>query len=608
MAQRATLGKTAARKPTGKLEPARKKARVVSIAAVDATPRERGDANEAHDAGARAADATAERLAGQFGIGDLDPRQLVDTAREVAAQILRQPAPALKAGLGLMAELFEIAAGRSMLAPEPGDKRFADPTWQSWAYKGLMQGYLAWSRALQAYAHGYGSDPQERSRVEFLMAQIAAAAAPTNTLWGNPAALKKAFETGGDSCRRGLANLLGDLAKGRYVPSQSDDRPFRIGENMACTPGSVVLRTEMFELLEFAAQTPTVGERAMLLVPAIINKYYVFDLAPGRSLCEHFVRQGVRVFVVAWRNPGPEHDHWGAAEYQESVAAAIDAVGEISGVEDVNLWGVCGASPSVVSMAAWYAATGQRKVRSLTLVVPLLDMQSLTQTEGIGGFIDGMTRPKPARRRPPRRMAARDLSLLFGLLRPNDLIWPYWVGNYLMGNDPPTFDILTWNNDGTGMTAAFSQDFQAMARENPLVTPGAMQVRGTPIAALDRLGIDCYVVGALTDHICRWPGVYRSAQLLGERCSFVLGGSGHIQTLVCPPDNAKAAFYTNARNTAAPERWLETATKHAGSWWQHNAAWTIERAGRQVDAPTSQGSARHPPLGKAPGIYVLEKV
>jgi polyhydroxyalkanoate synthase len=255
---------------------------------------------------------------------------------------------------------------------------------------------------------------------------------------------------------------------------------------------------------------------------------------------------------------------------------------------------------------AFHAATAQRKVHSLVLMVPLLDMSGISQTEGVGAFTDPkvLARLKPRQR---RRVSAREFGLLFGLMRPNDLIWNYWVNNYLLGNDPPVFDVLTWNGDGSGMTARFAADFTELVRDNPLVERGRVQVRGVPIVGLDELGIDAYVIGAATDHICRWPSVYRAAQMLGERCEFVLGDSGHIQTLVCPPGNPKSGYYTNAGKPATAPQWLAEASKHAGTWWDHCADWLVKRSGNPIDAPMRLGSARHPPLGKAPGRYVLER-
>jgi polyhydroxyalkanoate synthase len=552
--------------------------------------------------------AASEKLAGQFGVGSFVPSDLLDIAKEVFTRAARQPIPLMQASLGLMGELFRIGVGQSALSLEPSDKRFGDPAWrQSWFHKRLLESYLAWARALQSYAHDSSSDPRESQRAGFLMSQIIDAMAPTNALLLNPAGSKRFIETGGDSMRRGLANMLDDIGKGRLIPSQSDDRPFELGENLAATPGVVVLRTEIFELMQYAPQTEAVFERPMLFIPALVNKFYVFDLAPGRSLFEHFIKSGVTLFTVAWRNPRPEHDHWGIEEYQDAINKAIAVVLEITGAEDLNLWGVCGASPIVVSVLGYYTATRQRKVNSLGLLVPILDLATLRQMEGIGAFV-GQKSLLPRAKKRPRRMSSREFGLLFALLRSNDLIWNYWVSNYLMGEDPPKFDILTWNNDGTGMTAKFNEEFAAMVEENPLVEPGALKVRDEPIAALDALGIDSYVVGAATDHICRWGSVYRSALLLGERCKFVLGSSGHIQTLVCPPGNPKSGYFTNPAHPASPEQWLEKATKHAGTWWDDCTLWLGKRSGETIAAPASLGSAAYPPIGKAPGIYVLEKI
>jgi polyhydroxyalkanoate synthase len=559
-----------------------------------------------------AADLSSERLSGQFALGRYNeflPRDLIGTARTVLQQARRKPAAVLRATAGFASDLLKIAGGESTLAPEPGDRRFTDPAWQqSWIHRGLLKSYLAFGRALQQFASNSGLDAKESERASFLMMQITEALAPTNFLLGNPVALRKVIDTGGGSLRRGGANLLGDLAAGRRLPAQSNDSGFKVGVNLAATPGAVVLRTEMFELLQYAPQTPQVRRRPTLVVPSIVNKYYAFDLAPGRSVFEYFVKQGITMFVMVWRNPKPEHDDWGMNEYHDAIDQAVDAVAEICSVADVNIWGVCGAGPVVTSLVGHYAATRKRKVTSLLLVVAPHDMGRMEEVPGIGAFADEKSVAKRVlARKQSRRISANDFSLLFGMLRPNDLIWNYWVNNYLLGNDPPTFDILTWNNDATGMTAAFNRDFGELVRINPLVTPGKMKVRGKPIADLSKLGIDSYVLGAMTDHICLWQDVYRTARMLGERSQFVLGSSGHIQTVVNPPGNPKASFFTNAAKPLSAESWLEGATKHVGSWWDHGVAWTTAHSGELVDAPAAPGSAKHPVLGKAPGTYVHEK-
>ncbi len=593
--------------PQGK---ARVKTRSPASASAPIAPPDSDEGPQAAAAAQTPLNSAAEKLSGQFALGrqgDFLPGDLIDTAKKVAGQARRKPTAVLRAGAGFAGELLRIAGGESTLAIDAGDKRFADPAWQqSWFYRGWVKGWLALGQSLQQYARQSGLSAKESERAAFLMTQVTEALAPSNNLL-NPVALRKAIDTGGSSLRRGLANLLGDLAAGRSLPSQSNDSAFKVGGNLAVTPGAVVLRTEMFELLQYAPQTAQVRAKPIVVVPSIVNKYYAFDLAPGRSVFEHFIQQGLTLFTIVWRNPRPEHDHWGLAEYQEAIDQAITVAGEICGVDDVNVWGVCGAGPLVTSLIGHHAATRQRKVSSLMLFVSPHDMSHLGDVPGIGAFTDPAFSDKH-KARSARRMSAEAFSLLFGLLRPNDLIWNYWVNNYLLGNDPPTFDILTWNNDGTGMTAAFNRDFAELAQNNPLVTPGAMKVRGKPIADLAKLGIDSYVLGAMTDHLCLWQDVYRTARLLGARSQFVLGSSGHIQTIVNPPGNPKAAYFTNPAKPVAAEDWLAGATRHPGSWWEHCVAWTHEHAGPWVDAPAKPGHRKYPSIGKAPGKYVLEKV
>lgn len=554
---------------------------------------------------------TAEHAMGQNVMGDFRPSDLLGTAGTLYLQALKQPLSVARASLGFLGELGKLAAGRSKLAPEPGDRRFSDPAWRENSfYSGLMQSYLAMSEAMEHYAEHAGLTPKQSERAQFLLQQVSHALAPTNFLLGNPAALRRAKETKGMSLVRGVKNFADDVWKRRPIPSQVDESAFKIGENLAATKGSVVLRTEMFELIQYAPQTEQVYRRPIVVVPSIVNKYYVFDLAPDRSILEYYVKQGLTVFVMAWRNPQKQHDRWGFPDYQDAIEAAIDAACEITGAPDVNLWAVCGAGPVVVSLAGYLAAMKLRKIESLLLVVSPLDMQAMTSAPGVGAFAtedDAKAEAALKRKLKHKRISAREFTLLFAMLRSNELIWHYWSSNYLMGDTPPAFDVLYWNADGTGMTAEFNADLSEFVEVNPLTRPGAMKVRGQAIAPLSELGFDSYVLGAANDHLCVWQGVYRTAQLLGPRSQFVLGNSGHIQTIVCPPGNPKASFSTNEALPETPEEWLEGSTRHSGSWWDHGVAWTIEHAGEKVDSPAQQGSERHPPLGPAPGTYVFER-
>lgn len=552
--------------------------------------------------------AAVDSAFGQNVLNDFRPRDLLGSAGTLGWQAAKHPLAMWRSGAGLTRVLLQILMGTSALAPEAGDKRFADSAWKdSRLYGGLLQWYLAMSAAMKDYSSRVGLDDKEAERADFLMSQISNAVAPTNFLLGNPAALKRAFETGGGSLVKGAQNLLSDIRKGRPVPSQVDDRAFKVGENLAVTPGSVVLRTEMFELVQYAPQTEQVHQRPLLAVPSIVNKYYAVDIAPGRSLFEYIVRHGFTLFVIVWKNPGKQHDHWGLEDYCFSIDTAIDAVADITGVPDPNLLTICGAGPVVYSLAGYYAAKKRRKINSVMLSISVLDTQTLSQAQGVGAFMDPKLKKRMSILPAKGRISANEFTLLFALLRPNELIWNYWVNNYLMGNDPPAFDILYWNADGTGMTAQFNRDFGALVDGNKLATPGAMKLRDTPIADLSKLDFDSYVIGAQTDHICTWPAVYRSAQVLGERAQFVLANSGHVQTLVCPPGNPKSLYYVNPNKPATADEWFAGANKNSGTWWDHVIAWWGERSGPKVPAPQAVGNAKHRPLVKAPGTYIMER-
>jgi polyhydroxyalkanoate synthase len=552
----------------------------------------------------------ADNALGQNTLGDLRPSDLIESATALARRAISQPAALAKATLGFWGELASIAAGEKRLEPEPGDRRFSDEAWKSNAfYAGVLQSYLAARRSLKRFATISSDDERQAERAEFLLAQLGDAFAPSNFLLGNPAALRKFMETGGMSLVRGTRNFLDDVAERRPIPAQVDYGAFEVGRNLAVTPGSVVLRTEMFELIQYAAQTPQVYERPIVVVPSIVNKYYVFDLAPGRSIIEFFVQQGFTMFVVVWRNPKPQHDAWGMPAYEDAVDTAIDAARAVCKTGDVNVWAVCGAGPVVASLAGYYGAVWERKINSILFVVSPLDMRSMSEAPGIGAYVDQIgAGPAAAKKnKPGKRISAKEFTLLFAMLRANDLIWNYWVSNYLMGETPSAFDVLYWNGDGTGMTAQFNADFSDFIDENPFVTPGKKVVRGTPIADLSKLDIDTYVLGAKNDHLCVWQGVYRSALLFGERSQFVLGNSGHIQTIVSPPGNPKASFSVNDLLPPSPADWLAGATQHPGSWWDHGVAWTAARSGESVPAPETMGNTEYPPLGAAPGSYVHER-
>src|SRR4051794_10443594 len=352
---------------------------------------------------------------------------------------------AVRQGARLGREAARIAAGRSEVAPAKGDARFKDDSWsENPGYRRLMQLYLAWAESLGVLVDEADIDWRDRFRTRFAVDMLTSAVAPTNTLLGNPAALKRAFATGGLSLARGARNALGDLRTNRGMPSTVDRRGFEVGTNLAATPGAVVHRDEVFELLQYAPSTSEVRARPVLMVPPQIGRYYFMDLAPGRSFVEHAVAQGLSFFAISWRNPGPEQRDWDLDTYAEAVLRASAAVREITGSEDLNLLSLCAGGILSSMVLSHLAAQGDESVRSASFGVTLLDFSVPAPI--------GMFRMAPlvslARERSSRGgiLDGASLGAVFSWLRPNDLVWNYWVNNYLMGNDPPSFDILAWND------------------------------------------------------------------------------------------------------------------------------------------------------------------
>ncbi len=503
-------------------------------------------------------------------------------------------------------ELAKVARGSSELEPAKGDRRFTDQAWAgNPVLHRILQAYLATGRTVESLVDDAGLDWRTTQRLRFLADNLVAAASPSNSPLLNPAVLKATIDTGGRNFVRGLGHLVGDLATPPRIPTMVDRRAFTVGENLAMTPGVVVLRTPVFELLQYAPQTATVRNIPLLLIPPTINKYYIADLAPGRSMIEHFVQSGQQVFAVSWRNPDARHAEWGLDTYGQAVLDALTAVEAITGSERTVLLGLCSGGMICSMVMGYLAAVGDLdRIAGLTLGVTVLD-------ESHAGFADAALDPKMARlaaARSARRgyLDGRALAELFAWLRPDDLVWNYWVNNYLLGQDPPAFDILYWNADTTRMAAKLHADFLHIGLENTLVTPGAAKLLGQPVD-LTAVKTDAYVVAGIADHICPWESCYRTTQLLGGDTRFVLSTSGHIAALVNPPTKAKARFRVSDSNPVEAGEWLVAARTETGSWWEHYVGWLKERSGPDRDAPAELGGTGHPVLGPAPGTYVCEK-
>ncbi len=498
-------------------------------------------------------------------------------------------------------ELARIVTGRSQVQAPAGDRRFADPAWQeNRLYRMSLQGYLAGREALLGLVDELGLGDEGTRRARFLTSLLADAVAPTNFLLGNPAALRQARETRGASLVRGLRNLGADLAHNGAMPAQIDRAAFAVGKDLAATPGAVIHRSPVLELIQYAPAGPTVHERPLLLVPPQINKYYVMDLAPGRSLSEFAVCHGIQLFTISWRNPTAAERDWGLETYLLAVREAMDVVCAITGSSTLNTMGVCSGGLTLSLLLAHLAAVGDQRVRSATLLVTLFGLDA-----GLFGLLATPAALALGRRYAGARgvLRGQDLARLFAWLRPNDLVWSYWVNNYLLGKEPPPVDILYWNNDTTSLPARLQGDFIDLWSRNLFENPGAVTALGTPID-LSRISCDAYVIGGATDHITPWQSCYGATRLLSGERRFTLSSGGHIQSIVNPPGNPKAAFFTNPALPADPGEWQAGARKEAGSWWDNGRQWLAARSGDRRAAPTVLGDERHPPLAAAPGSYV----
>ncbi len=547
---------------------------------------------------------TASIVRGPAGVarrlmGRIDPLGLADATVQVGVRTTTG-LPRTVAGVGL--ELGKIAIGKSDVAPEPKDWRFKNPAWtKNPGFRRLGQSYLAWSRASLALVEDTPVDWRTKQRARLATTLVTSALAPTNVLLLNPDALERAFETGGRSLASGAANIVRDVVTHRGMPRTADPDAHVVGRDVGVTPGAVVFRNEVCELLQYSPLVDEVRTTPVVLIPPQINKYYFMDLAPGRSLVEYALTQGLQMFVVSWRNPTVEHRDWDLDTYVAGVEEALRAAAEIAGTEQVNTISLCAGGITTAALLGRLAALSDALIHSATFAVTLLDFSVPT----LIGMFGSPTIVRNARATAQRRgvLPAHEAEAIFCLLRPNDLIWNYWVGSNLLGDRPPTFDVLSWNADPTRLPAGLHLDFLDMFANNSLAT-GDVSVLGTKVD-LSRVTCDTFVVGARTDHLTEWKACYATTQLLGGSSQFALSTSGHIQSLVNPPGNPKMSVCLGPELGPDPERWLASAATLPGSWWEPWGRWAAERSGDVRPAPSGLGSARHPVQYPAPGQYVL---
>ena len=518
--------------------------------------------------------------------------------------LAKQPGTVAGRGSILVRELGAIAAGKCDRVPTKADKRFADPAWQgNPLLKRTMQAYLAATDTADGLFADADLDWRDAEKMRFVLDNLIEGLAPTNNPLISPLGWKALIETGGLSALRGLKAFTRDMLAQPRVPAMVEPDAFAVGETVATTKGAVVFQTRAFELIHYAPQTPKVHAVPLLIIPPVINKYYILDIAPGRSMIEYFLQQGQQVFTISWRNPVARHRNWDADTYGAAIVEALDTVQKIAGTDSAHMLATCSGGILASMVAAHLAEIGEGdRIAGLALAVTVLDQnnagfasaamsergaQAAIRTSAGKGYLDG-----------------KAMAEMFAWLRPTDLVWRYWVNNYVQGRSPAAFDVLFWNADTTRMAAALHKDLVLMGMRNALTTPGAVSMLGTPVD-LSAITADSYVIGGVADHISPWQACYRSAQLLGSKDNrFVLSTSGHIAALVNPPGNARASFRVGPVDDSTPEEWVASAEKETDSWWPDYVTWLAERSGPEVDAPQTLGGPDFPPLAPAPGTYV----
>ncbi len=545
-----------------------------------------------------------------------DMRRMNEVFMDAFTRLMKDPEKLVEAQAGLWRDymnLWQTTTRRMMgedvqpvIEPEAGDKRFRDDQWSSDAvFDHIKQSYLLCSNWLQSLMGAVdGLDARDRRKLDFYTRLFIDGVSPTNFAATNPEVLRATADSKGENLVKGLANLLEDLerGKGRLAIRTVDENAFEVGGNIAVTPGKVVFRNELMELIQYAPTTEKVRRRPLLIIPPWINKYYILDLSPQNSFVRWVVDQGHTVFIISWINPDASLADKTFADYMiEGPVAALDAIGEATGEDRINALGYCIGGTLLACTLAHLAVKDDRRVASATFLTTLVEFEdvgnveifidddqisSLESAMNERGFLDGS-----------------EMAAVFSTLRANDLIWSFVINNYLLGKDPFPFDILYWNSDSTRLPAAMhSYYLRRMYLENLLVQPGALELGGTPID-LSAIEVPAYLLSTQDDHIAPWMSTYRATGHVKGKTVFTLAKSGHVAGVVNPPAKMKYGYWTNSTTPADPQAWLDSAQSHDGSWWPHWQTWLARRGGSMVEA-RQPGAGKLPALADAPGTYV----
>ncbi|HWK45670.1 MAG TPA: class I poly(R)-hydroxyalkanoic acid synthase [Stellaceae bacterium] len=557
------------------------------------------------------------RQAAEPGPVDPDPFNIGGAFLEMTAKLMTDPAALMQAQMSLWNDYMRLwqrttqrmlgggDGAEPVIAAPKGDRRFRDAAWEDHAlFDYIKQSYLLSARWMQQTVHGVqGLDDKTARKVEFYTRQFVDAIAPSNFVLTNPEVLRKTIESGGENLVKGLENMLDDLerGKGQLSITMTDPDAFKLGENIALTPGSVVFQNELMQLIQYAPATETVARRPLLIIPPWINKYYILDLRPQNSFIRWAVAEGLTVFVISWVNPDERLATKGFEDYMaEGPLAALQAIEQATGQRDLNVIGYCLGGTLLATTLAYLAKSGDKRIKSATYFTTLVDFAEAGE---ISVFIDDeQLTALEDKMRGRGYLEGSEMATTFNMLRANDLIWSFVVNNYLLGKEPFPFDLLYWNADATRMPAAMHSFYlRMMYQQNRLIRPGGIQIKGVPIDLTD-VEIPSFILSTKEDHIAPWKSSYAATQLYKGPVKFVLSGSGHVAGVVNPPETAKYGYWTNTKLPRNPEDWLNGATQHAGSWWTDWSAWINRFAGGKVSARVP-GDGALPPIEPAPGSY-----
>ena len=577
------------------------------------------------EAAERSARLLSEYMARQAITAPTMPTDELGIARafmEMTSKMLMNPVSLAQAQMRMMWDYMSLwqasvlkmlgHSGTAVIEPAAGDKRFRHEDWQNnFLFDYIKQSYLITARHVHETVAGVdGLDAETARKVNFYTRQYIDALSPSNFAMTNPEVLTETVKSGGQNLVKGLNNLLKDIESGdgKLKISMTDTTAFRLGENVATTPGKVIYQNELMQLIQYAPSTKQVAKRPLLIVPPWINKFYILDLREKNSLIKWCVDQGHTTFVISWVNPDERHASKNFEDYMfEGILSAVDAIEKATGEPTVNAMGYCLGGTLLGATLAYLAAKGKsEKIASATFLTTMLDFLEPGEMEI---FIDEQQIQSLERKMNERGyLEGSEMANTFNMMRANDLIWSFVVSNYLMGKDPFPFDLLYWNSDSTRMPAKMHSFYlRNMYMRNLLKKPGGIALGGVPID-LGKVKVPAYFLSTVEDHIAPWKSTYRGTPLLSGKTRFVLGGSGHIAGVVNPPASNKYFYYTNDKLAETGDAWLKGATQHAGSWWTDWNAWIGKQNGGTKVTARIPGKGKLKIVEDAPGSYVKARL